>query len=77
VSDLPGWNAAEPTSIMDVVLRRVSSATFVGRTDELALLDDALARVPSFVLVAGESGVGKTATWRSRVRAESAAGRAR
>jgi hypothetical protein len=61
VSDLPGWNAAEPTSIMDVVLRRVSSATFVGRTHELALLDGALARVPSFVFIAGESGVGKTA----------------
>src|SRR4051812_37199597 len=42
VSELPGWNAAEPTSIMDVVLRRVSSATFVGRADELALLDGAL-----------------------------------
>jgi ATP/maltotriose-dependent transcriptional regulator MalT len=60
VSDLPGWNAAEPTSIMDVVLRRVSSETFVGRADELALLDGALDRIPSFTFIAGESGVGKT-----------------
>ena len=60
MSDLPGWNAAEPTSIMDVVLRRVSSATFVGRADELALLDGTLAETPSFVFVAGESGVGKS-----------------
>jgi DNA-binding CsgD family transcriptional regulator len=60
VIDLPGWNAAEPTAIMDVVLRRVSSATFVGRADELSLLDDALGTVPSFVFIAGESGVGKS-----------------
>ena len=62
VSELPGWNTAEPTSIMDVVLRRVSSATFVGRADELALLDGALdcSRTPSFAFVAGESGVGKS-----------------
>src|SRR4051812_3572178 len=60
VSELPGWNTAEPTSIMDAVLRRVSSATFVGRADELAILDGALGRTPSFAFVAGESGVGKT-----------------
>jgi DNA-binding CsgD family transcriptional regulator len=64
VSDLPGWTAAEPVAIMDVVLRRVSSATFVGRTDELAVLDDALSRAsggaPAFAFVAGESGVGKS-----------------
>ncbi len=60
MSELAGWNTAEPTSIMDVVLRRVSSATFVGRADELALLDGALERTPSFAFVAGESGVGKT-----------------
>jgi DNA-binding CsgD family transcriptional regulator len=60
VSDLPAWNAAEPTSIMDVVLRRVSSATFVGRSAELEALDGALAQIPSFVFVAGESGVGKS-----------------
>ena len=60
MSELPGWNTAEPTSIMDVVLRRVSSATFVGRTDELALLDGALERHAGFAFVAGESGVGKT-----------------
>jgi predicted ATPase len=64
VTDLPGWNAAERTAIMDVVLRRVSSATFVGRSDELAALDGALARAtmasPAFAFVAGESGVGKS-----------------
>jgi ATP/maltotriose-dependent transcriptional regulator MalT len=60
VSDLPGWNAAERTSIMDVVLRRVSSATFVGRTEELAVLEGALDKIPSFAFVAGESGVGKS-----------------
>src|SRR5215204_6512165 len=49
---------------MDVVLRRVSSATFVGRTAELAALDGALERAagstPAFAFVAGESGVGKS-----------------
>ena len=49
---------------MEVVLRRVSSATFVGRADELAVLDGALDRaaagVPAFAFVAGESGVGKS-----------------
>ncbi|HET8757796.1 MAG TPA: AAA family ATPase, partial [Solirubrobacteraceae bacterium] len=60
MSDLPGCSAAERTAIMDVVLRRVSSATFVGRTDELAVLDGALGAVPSFAFIAGESGVGKS-----------------
>ena len=49
---------------MKVVLRRVSSATFVGRATELSVLDAALsgsvAGVPAFVFVAGESGVGKS-----------------
>jgi DNA-binding CsgD family transcriptional regulator/tetratricopeptide (TPR) repeat protein len=49
---------------MDAVLHRVSSPTFVGRTDELAALDGALGRaaagVPAFTFVAGESGVGKS-----------------
>jgi DNA-binding CsgD family transcriptional regulator/tetratricopeptide (TPR) repeat protein len=49
---------------MDAVLHRVSSPTFVGRTDELAALDGALGRagtgVPAFAFVAGESGVGKS-----------------
>src|SRR4051812_25664293 len=45
---------------MDIVLRRVSSANFVGRTAELALLEGTLDRVPAFTFVAGESGVGKT-----------------
>ena len=49
---------------MEVVLRRVSSPTFVGRADELAVLDSAVARasegVPAFAFVAGESGVGKS-----------------
>ena len=58
--DLPGWNAAERTAIMDVVLRRVSSATFVGRIDEIAVLEGALGQVPSFAFIAGESGVGKS-----------------
>jgi predicted ATPase len=60
VSALP----AGTTSIMEVVLRRVSSPTFVGRSEELAVLDSALARasegVPAFAFVAGESGVGKS-----------------
>jgi DNA-binding CsgD family transcriptional regulator len=60
VSALP----ADTTSIMEVVLRRVSSPTFVGRSDELAALDSALARasegIPAFAFVAGESGVGKS-----------------
>jgi hypothetical protein len=41
------------------VLRRVSSATFVGRAGELAALEDALGSTPSFAFVAGESGLGK------------------
>jgi DNA-binding NarL/FixJ family response regulator len=60
VIDLPGRHAAGRGSIMDVVLRRVSSATFVGRSAELGALDDALDRLPSFTFIAGESGVGKT-----------------
>ena len=64
MSVLPGWNAAGPPSIMGGVLRRVSSATFVGRADELAALDGALDRavagMPAFAFVAGESGVGKS-----------------
>jgi DNA-binding CsgD family transcriptional regulator len=64
VIDLPGWTAAEPVAIMDIVLRRVSSATFVGRADELEVLDGALERAqagtPAFTFVAGESGVGKS-----------------
>ena len=42
------------------VLRRVSSPTFVGRAQELAALEAALARPPAFLFVAGESGVGKS-----------------
>ena len=60
---------------MDAVLHRVSSPTFVGRTDELAALDGALGRaaagVPAFAFVAGESGVGKSrliAEFESRAR---------
>ena len=45
---------------MEVVLRRVSSSTFVGRADELAVLEAALDRMPAFAFVAGESGVGKS-----------------
>ncbi len=49
---------------MEVVLRRVSSPTFVGRSEELAALGASLARssegVPAFTFVAGESGVGKS-----------------
>jgi DNA-binding CsgD family transcriptional regulator len=55
------------------VARRVSSPSFVGRGADLAALSTALARsaagVPAVVLVAGESGVGK-----SRLLAEFAAG---
>jgi DNA-binding CsgD family transcriptional regulator/tetratricopeptide (TPR) repeat protein len=50
--------------MMDGVVHRVSSPTFVGRVDELAALEAALARaaggVPAFAFVAGESGVGKS-----------------
>jgi DNA-binding CsgD family transcriptional regulator len=64
VTDLSGWNATGRESIMDVVLRRVSSATFVGRSAELGVLEGALARAgeetPAFAFVAGESGVGKS-----------------
>src|SRR5688572_8616843 len=45
---------------MEVVLRRVSSSTFVGRTEELATLEAAARRMPAFAFVAGESGVGKS-----------------
>lgn len=49
---------------MDGVLRRLSSPTFVGRAEELAVLDGALQRasagVPAFAFIAGESGVGKS-----------------
>ena len=49
---------------MGAVSSRVASATFVGRSAELAVLDGALERaaagVPAFAFVAGESGVGKT-----------------
>jgi DNA-binding CsgD family transcriptional regulator len=45
---------------MEVVFRRVSSSTFVGRAEELATLDAALGRMPAFAFVAGESGVGKS-----------------
>jgi DNA-binding CsgD family transcriptional regulator/tetratricopeptide (TPR) repeat protein len=45
-------------------VRRVSSPTFVGRAEQLAGFDQALARAargePAAVLVAGESGVGKS-----------------
>ena len=57
---LPVWNAAAPASIMEVVLRRVSSPTFVGRAEELAALGAAAERAPAFMFVAGESGVGKS-----------------
>src|SRR5215204_1130807 len=56
--------------------RRVSSATFVGRSAELELLGGALEQAargrPAFVFVGGESGVGKTRLLReleSRARA--------
>ena len=45
-------------------VRRVSSPTFVGRAEQLAGFDEALARAaggePSLLFVAGESGVGKS-----------------
>jgi hypothetical protein len=65
--------------MMDAVLNRVSSPTFVGRADELAALGGALGRaatgVPAFAFVAGESGVGKSrlvAEFESRARAAGA-----
>ena len=51
---------ADTASRMEVVLRRVSSSTFVGRADELATLDAAVGRMPAFAFVAGESGIGKS-----------------
>lgn len=46
------------------VVMRVSSPVFVGRGSELAQIDEALRRAleddPTFVLVAGDAGVGKT-----------------
>jgi DNA-binding CsgD family transcriptional regulator len=64
---------------MEGVLRRLSSPTFVGRAEELAVLEGALARaaggVPSFAFVAGESGVGKSrliAEFETRARAAGA-----
>src|SRR5215208_5734003 len=45
-------------------VRRVSSPTFVGRAEQLATFDQGLARAaaaePAALLVAGESGVGKS-----------------
>ena len=63
-SQAPRKQRRQVTSIMEVVLRRVSSPTFVGRSDELAVLERGLERclegVPAFTFVAGESGVGKS-----------------
>ena len=56
MSALPAGTA----STTEVVLRRVSSSTLVGRADELAALDAAVGRMPAFAFVAGESGVGKS-----------------
>jgi len=63
----------------DGVSRRVTSPVFVGRSAELDLLDEALARAadgrPAFTFVGGESGVGKTRLLRefeARARARGA-----
>ena len=60
-------------------VRRVSSPTFVGRAEQLAGFDEALARAaggePSLLFVAGESGVGKSrlmAEFATRARAAGA-----
>ncbi len=60
-------------------MRRVSSPTFVGRAEQLASFDQALARAadgdPAGLLVAGESGVGKSrlvAEYGERARAAGA-----
>jgi DNA-binding NarL/FixJ family response regulator len=60
-------------------VRRVSSPTFVGRAEQLAAFDHALARAaaeePGALLVAGESGVGKSrlvAEFAERARAAGA-----
>ena len=60
-------------------MRRVSSPTFVGRAEQLAAFDHALARAaaeePRALLVAGESGVGKSrlvAEYGERARAAGA-----
>jgi ATP/maltotriose-dependent transcriptional regulator MalT len=60
-------------------VRRVSSPTFVGRAEQLASFDQALARAadgdPAGLLVAGESGVGKSrlvAEYAERARAAGA-----
>jgi DNA-binding CsgD family transcriptional regulator len=64
---------------MEGVLRRLSSPTFVGRTEELAVLDGVLERaaggVPAFAFIAGESGVGKSrliAEFEARARLDTA-----
>jgi predicted ATPase len=51
-------------AMLGTVETRSVSPVFVGRTDELAVLDEALARAttgePQALLVGGEAGVGKT-----------------
>jgi hypothetical protein len=60
------------------VARRVSSPVFIGRAEELAALDTALERAAGdrtqTVLIAGESGVGKTRLLQEFSRSDAARG---
>lgn len=67
VTALPGKTGAalsDPRAMLGTVETRSVSPVFVGRTDELDTLSDALARAcagePQALLLAGEAGVGKT-----------------
>ncbi|WP_425586768.1 ATP-binding protein, partial [Streptomyces rameus] len=59
-----GAVTSRPRAMLGPVETRSVSPVFVGRTDELATLDDALARAgaaePQALLLGGEAGVGKT-----------------
>jgi predicted ATPase len=55
---------ADPNAIIAKVARGVSSPIFVGRSEELKLLETALANAslgqPQTIFIGGEAGVGKT-----------------
>jgi DNA-binding CsgD family transcriptional regulator len=74
-----GAGLSDPGSILDDMSSRVISPVFVGRADELATLDGALATVrdggTATVLIGGEAGVGKSrlmTEWSARAAAADA-----